>query len=113
MSESRQVVEALLPNDTIVSIVAVSVDGRDAAQDISARGIPSLDDVRSSITGMASVVRDAVVAARPSSASVEFGVDVKIESGKLSGLIVSGAANATLKVTLNWESDSAAQTSAQ
>ncbi|MFJ2158173.1 CU044_2847 family protein [Streptomyces sp. NPDC087856] len=112
MSESRHVVEALLPNATTVSIVAVATDGRDPAQDVSARGLPTLDDVSSSITGMASLVRDAVVAVRPTSASVEFGVDVKIESGKLSGLIVSGAANATLKVTLNWESDPAAQTPA-
>lgn len=113
MSESRQVVEALLPDGTAVSIIAVATDDRDAAQDISARGIPSLDDVRSAITGMAGLARDAVQAVRPDSASVEFGVDVKVESGKLSGLIVSGAANATLKVTLNWESGSAAQPSAQ
>ncbi|MEZ7004622.1 CU044_2847 family protein [Streptomyces sp. AD55] len=110
VSESTQVVEACLPDGTAVSIVAVSADGRDAAQDISARGIPSLDDVRSAISGMASLTRDAVQAVRPDSATVEFGVDVKVESGKLSGLIVSGAANATIKVTLKWESTPATQT---
>jgi hypothetical protein len=61
---------------------------------------------------MASLARDAVQAVRPDSASIEFGVDVKIESGKLSGLIVSGTANATLKVTLTWESGSTTQQSA-
>ncbi|MGV9506848.1 CU044_2847 family protein [Streptomyces tendae] len=109
MSEPKRVVEARLPDGTAVSIVAVSSDGRDPAQDISARGVPTLDDVRSAITGMATLARDAVEAVRPDSATVEFGVDVKVEAGKLSGLIVSGAANATLKVTLSWESSSAPQ----
>ncbi|MEU0130364.1 CU044_2847 family protein [Streptomyces sp. NPDC006289] len=83
-------------------------DGADAAQDIAARGLPSLGDVGSAITGMARLARDAVRAAQPDSASIEFGVDVKVESGKLTGLVVSGSANATLKVTLNWESGSSA-----
>ncbi|MEU5462714.1 CU044_2847 family protein [Streptomyces althioticus] len=109
MNETQQVIEACLPDGTLISILAVSPDGRNAAQDISARGLPNLDDVRSAITGMASLARDAVEAVRPDSATVEFGVDVKIEAGKLSGLIVSGAANATLKVTLNWQSNSSPQ----
>ncbi|WP_326709619.1 hypothetical protein OG758_09810 [Streptomyces sp. NBC_01474] len=104
MSGEERVVEARLPDGGLVSIVAMATDGHDPAQDIAARGVPSLDDVRSAITGMATLARDAVQAVRPDSASVEFGVDVKVESGKLGGLIVSGSANATLKVTLTWNS---------
>ncbi|MHC3816751.1 CU044_2847 family protein [Streptomyces sp. DT9] len=102
MIDDQHVVEACLPGGGVISIVATATDAGDPAQDISARGIPSLDGVRSAITGMATLARDAVEAVRPDSASVEFGVDVKVASGALSGLIVSGSANATLKVTLTW-----------
>ncbi|MEU0922360.1 CU044_2847 family protein [Streptomyces cyaneofuscatus] len=101
--DNQHVVEARLPGGEVISIVATATSAGNPAQDIAARGIPSLDEVRSAITGMATLARDAVEAVRPDSASVEFGVDVKVESGALSGLIVSGSANATLKVTLTWD----------
>ncbi|MFE6183076.1 CU044_2847 family protein [Streptomyces sp. NPDC056465] len=102
MNEEQHLVEARLPGGEVISIVATATAASNPAQDIAARGIPSLDGVQSAITGMAALARDAVQAVRPDSASVEFGVDVKVESGKLSGLVVSGSANATLKITLTW-----------
>jgi hypothetical protein len=38
----------------------------------------------------------------PRSASVEFGIDVTVEAGALTGMLAKGSGTATLKVTLNW-----------
>ncbi|HEY4387042.1 MAG TPA: CU044_2847 family protein [Ktedonobacteraceae bacterium] len=58
------------------------------------------------VTGAIEGIADALVATfkkvKPSGASVEFGVDVGIESGHLTTLLVKGTANATLKITLTW-----------
>lgn len=42
--------------------------------------------------------------ARPQEAVVEFGIAADVKAGKLTGLLVSGGAAATLKVTLKWTS---------
>jgi len=39
----------------------------------------------------------------PKKASVEFGVEASIESGKLVALLCNGEATANLKITLEWE----------
>jgi hypothetical protein len=40
---------------------------------------------------------------RPDRGTVEFGIDVGVESGALTALVVKGTGTATLKVTLEWE----------
>jgi len=39
---------------------------------------------------------------KPRSGSLEFGVQVAVQSGKLTALIVQGTATANLKITLQW-----------
>ena len=41
--------------------------------------------------------------AKPDEATIEFGVDVTMKSGKLTGVLVDGEAQAALKVTLTWK----------
>ena len=40
---------------------------------------------------------------KPNSASVEFGVEVGVESGQLTSYIVDASGKASFKVTLEWE----------
>ncbi|HEU5127710.1 MAG TPA: CU044_2847 family protein [Glycomyces sp.] len=39
---------------------------------------------------------------RPAEATVEFGIGADVKTGKLTGILVSGGAAASLKVTLKW-----------
>ena len=43
----------------------------------------------------------------PTRASVEFGVEVAVDAGKLTALLVNGNTTGSLKVTLEWESRTA------
>jgi hypothetical protein len=49
-------------------------------------------------------VKDAIDSIGPERASVEFGVQVAVKSGQLTGLVVEGSGQASLKVTLGWGS---------
>jgi len=39
---------------------------------------------------------------QPKKATVEFGVEVRVKSGKLTALIVEGEGKGNLKITLEW-----------
>ena len=39
---------------------------------------------------------------KPRAASVEFGLEIGIESGQLTALLVKGTGTANLKITLEW-----------
>jgi hypothetical protein len=71
-------------------------------QDV-AIGLPSFDEVTRAIEGISTALAGTLPAARPTRASIEFGVQVAIEAGQLTALLAKGSAQATLKVTLEWE----------
>src|SRR4051812_29326136 len=64
----------------------------------------SFDRVSQAIKAIAERVTAAIDVSRPTKASVEFGLDVGMESGGLTALLVRGKGNATLKITLEWDS---------
>ncbi|MEA2241535.1 MAG: hypothetical protein QOD24_1091 [Solirubrobacteraceae bacterium] len=74
----------------------------DREEDVGARELLAFDGVEQSITTISERVMAALTNARPDQASVEFGIDVTVESGALTGLLARGSGTATLKVTLSW-----------
>lgn len=62
----------------------------------------SFKEVTNAIEGVADALIATFKKVKPGGASVEFGVDIGMESGHLTTLLVKGTANATLKITLSW-----------
>jgi hypothetical protein len=54
------------------------------------------------ITGVANEIATALRSVKPDKASVEFGIEVAIETGTLTALLVQGTTTANLKITLEW-----------
>src|SRR5262245_50222299 len=54
------------------------------------------------ITGVAGELATALRTVKPDKASVEFGIEVAIETGQLTALLVQGTSTANLKITLEW-----------
>jgi hypothetical protein len=67
----------------------------------------AFDGVTGSIEAIADRVTAALRSAKPKKATVEFGIDVGLESGGLTGLLAKGTGSATLKIVLEWEPDAA------
>ena len=97
--DNYQVVSAELPNGATLRIVAEQGGG---AQDVAWNGPFDFDRVRDVIEGLAEMVQTAVTKVRPDSVEVELGLDISVESGKLTALLVKGDAGASLKITLGW-----------
>jgi hypothetical protein len=72
-------------------------------RDVGLREQLSIDGVTDSLQQVGKAVLAALDHLWPERASVEFGLDLAVKSGKLTGLLVEGDATATLKVTLEWE----------
>jgi hypothetical protein len=61
-----------------------------------------IDQLTAPIESICSVVRRAIEKLTPNKATVEFGIEVAVESGKLTSLLVKGSGTANLKITLEW-----------
>jgi len=62
----------------------------------------SFDGVVDSIKAITNELTAALQEVKPDRASLEFGVDIGVESGQLTALLVKGTGSATLKITLEW-----------
>jgi hypothetical protein len=63
----------------------------------------SFDGVRATVEAVAAELAQAWEKVKPSEASVEFGLKLTAKSGRLTGLLVEGGGEASLKVTLTWK----------
>ena len=98
--EAQRVVKAQLAGNQVIRIEARPVGS--AEQDIKVGQILSFDGLVKSIEEVSNGLAAALRKANPDRAAIEFGVDVGVESGALTALIVKGTGTATLKVTLEW-----------
>ena len=62
----------------------------------------SFEAVTDTIEGTASSLQTALQKIKPKKASVEFGLEIGVESGALTTLLVKGSGTATLNITLEW-----------
>ncbi|MFD0559544.1 hypothetical protein FB566_0188 [Stackebrandtia endophytica] len=77
---------------------ALTPIGDDAGSEVP----ESFQQIRAMVEAVAGELTAAWEKVRPDEATVEFGVAADVKSGRLTGLLVSGGASASLKVTLKW-----------
>jgi hypothetical protein len=100
--ESRmRIIPVQLADGRLVHVEAIAMGGE---QDV-AIGLHSFEEITEVVEGISTAVVGAMQRIRPRKASVEFGLQVAVESGKLTALLVKGSTQATLKVTLEWGAD--------
>jgi hypothetical protein len=63
----------------------------------------SFEGVANAIEEISRTITETLKKVEPRKATVEFGVDLALESGNLTALLVKGTGTASLKVTLEWE----------
>ena len=100
MELRTQAIPVKLDNDQVVHVQATVVGGEEYISD----EIPSFKSVTDAIEGISQEIIGALAKVKPSRASAEFGLEVALESGKLTALWVKGSGTASLKVTLEWGS---------
>lgn len=101
MKHRVEIVPVTLADGSVVQVEATSLGGDENI----AIGAFSFEEVRHAIRGVAHEIGSVLAEVKPDKASVEFGLEVAIESGKLLALWVKGTGTATLKIVLEWEKE--------
>ena len=102
MEANTRLVPVDLPNGVRVQVEATVLGdglGFEAAVFDSKR----FEGVIGAIEGIAQAVQAGLAKAAPDKASVELGLEVGVESGQLTALLVKGIGKANLKITLHWD----------
>jgi len=94
-----ETIEAELDDGSIIHIQATPLSGAERIADL---GPISFTDVTDTIKHLSQAMLTMLKEIKPRSGSLEFGVQVGVQSGKLTALIVQGTATANLKITLQW-----------
>jgi Trypsin-co-occurring domain 1 len=79
------------------------VAGEDGPQTVGLGDVLSFDGVRETVTAIGKELSKAWDTVKPAEASVELGLKLAVKSGKLTGLLVEGGGEATLKIMLTWK----------
>lgn len=93
-----KLVKTTLADGTIFYVRAKAIGGEEDIVSLTT----SFKEVTQAIEDIAQSLTTAWEKAKPSRASVEFGVDFAYESGKVLAMFVDGSATASMKITLEW-----------
>jgi hypothetical protein len=106
---ASRVVEVVLPNNTVALVRAVELDeGGGQAEKVGWKDTFDLEHVSGMLEGISQSIRAGLDKVRPSKTTVELGIELALKNGRLTGMLVDGEANASLKVTLEWSTEPAA-----
>ena len=98
MTTRQELIPVTLANGAKIRVAATVLGGE---EDVAFK-LLSFEEVTKTIEGIADSLQPALQKVKPKKASVEFGLEVAVESGKLTSLLVNGSGTATLKITLEW-----------
>lgn len=100
MEPRTKIISVQLDDGTSVRISASALGGDEDVVDLE-RILP-FKQVTDTIEGVAKAMLATLQKVKPDKASIEFGVEVAVDSGALTALIVKGTGTGNLKVTLEW-----------
>jgi hypothetical protein len=99
-AESRSnTVPVQLPNGAIVKVEVTSMGREDVGFDVK-----QFQPVADAIEGVVQMIATPIQKVKPKKATVKFGMELAIESGQLTAVIVKGSGKGNLEITLEWES---------
>jgi Trypsin-co-occurring domain 1 len=102
-SNQNPIVRIALGNGGLAYIeVSDDVHGREAVAAFADKAAGQFRSLADAICSVATDMKQAIEAAAPSEAEVEFGVEAKVESDGIAALFVKGEGSATFTVRLKW-----------
>jgi hypothetical protein len=98
-AESRSdTVPVQLPNGAVVKVEVSSTGREDVGFDVK-----QFQPVADAIEGMVQMIAAPIQKVKPKKATVKFGMELALESGQLTAVIVKGSGKGNLEITLEWE----------
>jgi len=98
-ADSRsETVPVQLPNGATIKFEVSNTGREDVSFDPK-----QFQPVADAIEGVVQMIATPIQKVRPKKATVKFGMELAIESGQLTAIIVKGSGKANLEITLEWE----------
>ncbi|NMG56938.1 hypothetical protein E1H12_00025 [Geitlerinema sp. P-1104] len=98
-SESQSdTVPVQLPNGAVVNVEVTNTGREDVGFNVK-----QFQPVADAIEGVVEMIAAPIRKAKPKKATVKFGMELAIESGQLTAVMVKGSGKANLEITLEWE----------
>ncbi|GAB6907531.1 conserved hypothetical protein [Desulfosarcina cetonica] len=91
-----------LANGTTIKIEVTPQEGP-GREDVAGLNDLSFKDFSETLKDIVSELKGALDKAKPDKATVKFGVEMAVESGALTTMIVKGAGKGILEITLEWD----------
>ena len=88
-----------LPNGAKIRVEATSFGGREKVSSLAA--LP-FEDITNAVEGISVALIESLKKVGPRKTTIEFGIEVGVESGKLTALVCKGSGKANLKIALEW-----------
>lgn len=98
MNSKSKIIPVELNNGKIIHVEATDLGG---GQDISV-GSLLFEDAVDAIHEISKSILNKIELMKPKKAIVEFGLEVALESGKLTAVLVKGNSKASIKITFEW-----------
>lgn len=89
-----------LPNGATVKFEVTQTGREDVSFDPK-----QFQPVADAIEGVVQMIAIPIQRVKPKKATVKFGMELAIESGQLTAVIVKGSGKANLEITLEWEAE--------
>ena len=98
-AESRSdTVSVQLPNGAVVKVEVASTGREDVGFDVK-----QFQPVADAIEGLVQMIAAPIQKVKPKKATVKFGMELAIETGQLTAVLVKGSGKGNLEITLEWE----------
>src|ERR1700679_3886992 len=104
MADKTEIIRVKLPNGSVARMEGTVLDTGAPSEEERRIALDehSFDGVLDIVEGMAGAVWNTLEKIAPDKASVEFGFEVGLENGQITGLFVKGSGKGNLKITLEW-----------
>jgi len=86
----------------LIEVTGAGRGGDEAPSDVNILSRLDLQDVANSIEALSGMMVGAIKKAKPTKASIDFALEVGVESGHLTAILVKGTGKANLTVHIEW-----------
>lgn len=86
-----------LEDGTIIRVAVTQTGREDVASEVS-----EFKEVTDALEGIVAAIAKPINQANPTKATVKFGLEIAVESGKLIAVLGKGSAKANLEIALEW-----------
>lgn len=101
--DETRIIPVRLADGTIIQVEAEAFG--DSQNITFGMHIPDFDEVSTAVEGIAKSMVSMLHRVKPRKAAVEFGLQIALESGQLTTLLVKGSGTANMKITLEWSEE--------